>query len=106
MRVLPLYSHVIFAKKIVNSSCVNILEIIMVIELKRVFISDEVDPRCVEVLKENGIEVVKDTKLRTDKEKFLAEISVFFFFIPISSLINLSVKTLMEHCYSYLRIYF
>ncbi|XP_060565956.1 D-3-phosphoglycerate dehydrogenase-like [Ruditapes philippinarum] len=49
----------------------------MVIELKRVFISDEIDPRCVEVLKENGIEVVKDTKLRTDKEKFLAEISKY-----------------------------
>lgn len=41
------------------------------------FISDEVDPRCVEVLQENGIEVVKDTKLRTDKEKFLAEISKY-----------------------------
>ncbi|XP_053373404.1 D-3-phosphoglycerate dehydrogenase-like [Mercenaria mercenaria] len=49
----------------------------MVLELKKVFISDEVDPRCVEVLKESGIEVVKDTKLRTDKEKFLAEISKY-----------------------------
>ncbi|KAL4222732.1 hypothetical protein ACF0H5_018773 [Mactra antiquata] len=49
----------------------------MVLQLKKVFISDEVDPRCVEVLKENGIEVVKDTKLRTDKEKFLAEIAKY-----------------------------
>ncbi|XP_052811699.1 D-3-phosphoglycerate dehydrogenase-like [Mya arenaria] len=46
-------------------------------QLKSVFISDEVDPRCVEVLKENGIEVVKDTKLRLDKEKFLAEIGKY-----------------------------
>ena len=43
----------------------------MSFSLKNVFISDEVDPKCVEVLKENGINVVKDTELRLNKEKFL-----------------------------------
>jgi len=48
----------------------------MSFKLNSVFISDDVDPRCVEVLKENGVQVVMDTKLRLDKAKFLAEIPV------------------------------
>ena len=48
----------------------------MVFQLKNVLISDEVDPRCVEILQENGIGVVKDTKLRLSKENFLKEIVV------------------------------
>ncbi|XP_076436188.1 D-3-phosphoglycerate dehydrogenase-like [Babylonia areolata] len=44
----------------------------MVVALKKVLISDEVDPKCVEVLQANGIEVVKNTKL--SKEELLAEI--------------------------------
>lgn len=48
----------------------------MSFQLKSVFISDDVDPRCVEILKENGVQVVMDTKLRLDKEKFLAEMPV------------------------------
>lgn len=44
----------------------------MVVTLKKVLISDEVDPKCVEVLQANGIEVVKNTKL--SKEELLAEI--------------------------------
>lgn len=52
----------------------------MIFELKTVLISDEVDPRCVEILQENGIEVVKDTKLRLSKENFLKEIAVSVMF--------------------------
>ena len=48
----------------------------MVFQLKKVLISDEVDPGCIEVLKQNGIEVVKDTKLRLSKENFIKEIAV------------------------------
>lgn len=46
----------------------------MVIELKRVLISDEVDPKCVQILKENGIAVDKNTKL--SKEELIQEIPV------------------------------
>ena len=48
----------------------------MSFQLKKVLISDEVDPRCVEILRENGIDVVKDTKLRLSKENFLKDIAV------------------------------
>ncbi|XP_067648777.1 D-3-phosphoglycerate dehydrogenase-like [Haliotis asinina] len=44
----------------------------MVIALRRVLISDEVDPKCVKILENNGIEVIKNTKL--SKEELLAEI--------------------------------
>ena len=55
----------------------------MVFELKKVLISDEVDPRCIEVLKENGVEVVKDTKLRLSKEDFIKEIPVSDFLFHV-----------------------
>ena len=51
----------------------------MVISLRKVLISDEVDPKCVEVLKANGIEVVKNTKLT--KDELLAEIPVSGHFV-------------------------
>lgn len=44
----------------------------MAFELRKVLISDEVDPKCVDVLKTNGIEVVQNTKLT--KEQLLEEI--------------------------------
>ena len=46
----------------------------MALSLKKVLISDEVDHRCVEILRENGVEAVLNTKLT--KEQLLAEISV------------------------------
>lgn len=46
----------------------------MVIELKKVLISDEVDPKCVQILQNNDIEVVKNTKL--SKEELIQEIPV------------------------------
>lgn len=44
----------------------------MALTLKKVLISDEVDPRCVDILTNNGIQVVKNTKL--SKEELLKEI--------------------------------
>ena len=55
----------------------------MVITLQKVLISDEVDPKCVEVLKANGIEVVKNTKLT--KDELLTEIPVSGQFVFSSS---------------------
>ena len=46
----------------------------MAFALKNVLISDEVDPKCVEILQNNGISVVKNTKLT--KEQLLQEIGV------------------------------
>ena len=46
----------------------------MALKLSKVLISDEVDQLCVTVLKDNGIEVVKNTKLT--KEQLIAEIPV------------------------------
>lgn len=46
----------------------------MVVTLKKVLISDEVDARCAEILQTNGIEVVKNIKL--SKEDLIAEIGV------------------------------
>ena len=48
----------------------------MVIQLNKVLISDEVDAKCVNILQDNGIEVVKNTKL--SKEELLAEIPVSY----------------------------
>lgn len=47
----------------------------MVIELKKVLISDEVDPKCVQVLQSHGIQVVKNTKL--SKDELLSEIQKY-----------------------------
>ncbi|KAL5006523.1 hypothetical protein ScPMuIL_015329 [Solemya velum] len=44
----------------------------MVLTLRKVLISDEVDAKCIEVLKSNGIDVEKNTKLT--KEQLVAEI--------------------------------
>ena len=46
----------------------------MALTLKNVLISDSVDEKCVKILEDNGIEVVKNTKL--SKEELLAEIGV------------------------------
>ena len=43
-------------------------------KLNSVLISDEVDQKCVTILQENGIKVVKNTKL--SKEELLIEIPV------------------------------
>ena len=49
----------------------------MAFPLRKVLISDEVDPKCVTILQNNGINVEKNTKL--SKEELLAK-------IPVSSL--------------------
>lgn len=49
----------------------------MVLTLRKVLISDEVDAKCIEVLKSNGIDVEKNTKLT--KEQLVAEIPVSFY---------------------------
>lgn len=46
----------------------------MVISLSRVLISDEVDPKCVDILQSHGVEVVTNTKL--SKNELIAEIPV------------------------------
>ena len=46
----------------------------MALTLKKVLISDEVDPQCVEILRQNGVDAVLNTKL--SKEQLLAEIPV------------------------------
>ena len=51
----------------------------MVVSIKKVLISDEVDQRCVEILQENGIEAVKNTKL--SKEELVKEIVVSGIFL-------------------------
>ncbi len=48
----------------------------MSIVLKKVLITDEVDPQCSEILKKNGIDVTVDTSLAKDKTKLIAEIPV------------------------------
>lgn len=53
-------------------------------KLNSVLISDEVDQKCVTILQENGIKVVKNTKL--SKEELLKEIPVsntFFFAVSV-----------------------
>ena len=44
------------------------------LNLQNVLITDEVDDKCVDILRSNGIEVVKNTKL--SKEELIAEIPV------------------------------
>ncbi|XP_074659639.1 D-3-phosphoglycerate dehydrogenase-like [Tubulanus polymorphus] len=44
----------------------------MPVLIKNVLISDEVDPKCVDILKQNGIDVVKNTKL--SKQQLIDEI--------------------------------
>ena len=56
----------------------------MSVKLSSVLISDEVDQKCVTILQENGIKVVKNTKL--SKEELLKEIPVsntFFFVVSV-----------------------
>ncbi|KAK2141300.1 hypothetical protein LSH36_1125g00008 [Paralvinella palmiformis] len=49
----------------------------MALQLKKILISDEVDQKCVDILRENGLEVVKDTSLAGDKGKLIAEIQKY-----------------------------
>jgi hypothetical protein len=51
----------------------------MSFNLSSVLISDEVDQKCVDILQENGIKVVKNTKL--SKEDLLKEIAVSILFL-------------------------
>lgn len=51
----------------------------MSLKLSSVLITDEVDPKCIAILQQNGVEVVKNTKLAKDKQALLAEIPVGFF---------------------------
>jgi hypothetical protein len=46
------------------------------LDLKAVLISDEVDEQCIEILRRNGIEAIKQTKLSKDQLK--AELPVSF----------------------------
>ena len=52
----------------------------MVLKLKSVLITDEVDPKCVSILESNGVNVTVNTKLAKDKPALLAEIPVSAFF--------------------------
>jgi len=47
----------------------------MAVELKRILISDEVDPKCLQVFEQNGIQAVKKTKL--SKEELMKEIKEY-----------------------------
>jgi len=47
----------------------------MAFVLKKVLISDEIDERCIDVLRKNGVEVTKNTKLT--KEQLIAEIGQY-----------------------------
>ncbi len=58
-----------FSEKYTISSSAN-----MAFSLKHVLISDEIDAKCIDILKANGIEVDKNTKL--SKEQLIAEIPV------------------------------
>ena len=49
----------------------------MALQLQKILITDEVDKKCIDTLKENGIEVVKDTSLAGDKAKLINEIQVW-----------------------------
>ena len=46
----------------------------MSFNLRNVLISDEVDDKCVDILRSNGIEVVKNTKF--SKDQLISEIPV------------------------------
>ena len=47
-------------------------------EIRNILITDEVDNKCVEILQNNGFNVVKNTKL--SKESLIDEIKVFYCF--------------------------
>lgn len=46
----------------------------MALKLNSVLITDDVDPKCIDILKRNGVEVVFNPKLAKDKEALLAEL--------------------------------
>jgi len=46
----------------------------MSLKLSSVLIIDEVDPKCIAILQENGVDIVKNTKLANDKQALLAKI--------------------------------
>lgn len=46
----------------------------MALNLKKILITDEVDPKCVDILQRNGLEVVKNTALAKDIPLLIAEI--------------------------------
>lgn len=48
----------------------------MAFTLKKVLITDKIDPKCVTILKTNGIDVDINTDLAKDKTGLLAEIPV------------------------------
>ncbi len=48
----------------------------MALRINRVLITDEVDSKCVEILRSSGIEVVMNTSLAKNKELLLQEIQV------------------------------
>jgi len=48
----------------------------MALKLNSVLITDDVDPKCIDILKRNGVEVVFNPKLAKDKEALLAELPV------------------------------
>ena len=48
----------------------------MSFSLERVLITDEVDPKCKEILENNGVQVTFDTSLAKDKAPLIAHIPV------------------------------
>ncbi len=58
----------------VNSFSENFVK--MSFALKNVLITDEVDPKCKEILETNGIQVTFDTSLAKDKSRLIGEIPV------------------------------
>ena len=46
----------------------------MVLSLKKVLISDDIDPKCIQILQNNGIDVVKKTNMT--KQQLISEIPV------------------------------
>ena len=68
----------------------------MALQLKKILITDEVDPKCVDILRENGLEVVQNTSLAKNKNQLIAEIKVIV--SDISSRV-----TAQRTCYGYSR---
>lgn len=48
----------------------------MALNIQNVLITDEVDPQCVTILKDGGVNVTVNTKLAKDKSNLLLEIPV------------------------------
>lgn len=48
----------------------------MAFQINKVLITDEVDPKCVAILKNGGVDVTMNTKLAKDKNSLLSEIPV------------------------------